>query len=163
MRFASLFAVVALLGLTACSPSQAEPKPDDGPRCEPSLAAPSAAPALEVLRETSTQEFVPVADDDMLTRHWGNQGGTHFWIYPRVFTESGEIWFIDAKLVGADGTTLAAGGQGFTACALQWTKPRQVTVFLEASGDLAGTLTVSAKPQQGAPLTFEAPIKVGSL
>ncbi|MCC6664510.1 MAG: hypothetical protein IT375_12230 [Polyangiaceae bacterium] len=40
-------------------------------------------------------------------------------------------------------------------------QPRALRVFIESGGALAGTLTVKAKAQQGAPLIFEAPITVG--
>lgn len=149
------------LALVACSPSAAEPEQAAPAKCDPSLPAPSSVPALEVLREGSIGGWAPLAAGDVLSRHYGAQGGSHFYVYGRLFADSPSPWLLSATLTSPGSAALAQGSRGFTACAGQWVEPREITVFIEASGDLAGMLEVMAKPEQGPPLTFAAPISVG--
>ena len=149
-----------LLGALACGPRHVEPE-DQPVTCDPDLAAPSAAPALEVLRVASTGDYVPLVANDALHRQYGTQGGSHFYVYARVYSSDSSLWAIEAALTANDASVLASGHEEFEGCEAQWIRPREITVFIDGGGDLAGTLSVKAKSQQGAPLIFEAPVSVG--
>lgn len=158
LRSCLLLLVIAVAG---CSTEEPGPAPEEPTKCDPSRPAPSSVPAFELLREESGGGYAPLVAGDALVRHHGAQGGSHFYVYGRLFSAEPSVWLLSASFTGADSTLLAQGSRGFTACAAEWVEPREITVFLEASGDLAGTLLVTAKPEQRTPLTFEAPITVG--
>lgn len=150
-----------LCSLAACGPRHVEPEPDEPVTCDPGLAAPKTDLALEVLRSAPGGGYEPIAKGDALERQYGAQGGSHFFVYARVYSAEASTWLIDAKLAAGDSTLLAAGSDEFKGCDAQWNQPRALRVFVEAGGDLAGTLTVNAKAQQGAPLIFETEVTVG--
>jgi len=152
------FVAVAFLAMGCSSPP--EPEAEEPTRCDAARPAPASIPAVEFLREDGAGGHTPLVSGDALKRHYGSQGGSHFYVYARVFSADATPWLVSAKLSGVNAAVLAQGSQGFTACAGQWIEPREVTVFLESGGDLAGTLSVTAKPQQGAPLDYEVDVTV---
>lgn len=152
---------VLLVSTAACGPRHVQPEPEEPVTCDSALSVPKTDLALEVLRDASGGGTVPLATGDTLQQQFGAQGGSHFFVYARVYSAEASTWLVDAKLAAGDGTVLAAGSDEFQGCQAQWITPRALRVFIESGGALAGTLTVKAKAQQGAPLIFEAPITVG--
>jgi len=159
-RVCMRLATLVPLFLVACSST---PRPEPGPSkpsCDATLPAPATVPAISFLGETQNDHYVPLEPDLVLFRHYGAQGGQHFWIGVQVYSPDARIWSFDAKLVGGGGEILASGSQGLTACANAWTQQRQVTVFLEPPYTaLGGTLQIEASspPDQ---FSFEGPVSV---
>jgi hypothetical protein len=147
--------------LVACGPHGPDPEPEEPTRCDTESAAPAAVPAFELLREAPGGDRVPLVSGDVLPRHYGSQGGSHFYVYPRAFSADATAWYVDVTLRSPSGGVLASGGRGFTPCAGQWIRPLELTVFIETYDDVAGKLTVTAQPGQGAPFTVEADVSVG--
>lgn len=160
MRPTLLLLPLALLAPLGCSSPSSPSEPSETTKCDPEKPAPAAVPAFEALTTDAAGAFLPIAPDALFERHFGPQGGSHFYVYAGVFSPDTKIWSVSAKLTATDGSTLAAGQRGFTPCEGKWTAPREITVFLEASGAIDGTLHVEATPGSGAPLSYEGPASV---
>lgn len=144
----------------ACSPAPDDPDDDDRPSCDPSAEPPATAPVFEVLGETSVGHYELVEANAELLRHSGPQGGQHFWIRVRVFSNEEQSFGFSAKLVDVAGETRATGNRGFTACAGSWSKEREITVFLDPAYEpVTGTLEVRV-PSEPSLAAFEAPVSV---
>ncbi len=153
LAFAAVF-------LCACSDPAPPNDVPDKPSCDATLPAPSTPTALQVLEEAKDGSYVPLNANDALIRHSGPQGGQHFYVGVQVFSPDERIWTFHASLVDGSGASLAAGSRGVTSCENQWTKPREVTVFLDQLFvALSGTVKVDATSDPDT-LSFEAPVTV---
>lgn len=150
----------AVLGL-GCSPEpDDENETDSTPSCDLAAEPPATAPVFEVLGETSAGHYELVQANAELVRHSGPQGGQHFWIRVRAFSNEERSLGFSAKLVDATGETRAMGNRGFTACAGSWSKEREITVFLELPFDpVTGTLEVRV-PADPSLAAFQVPVSV---
>jgi hypothetical protein len=152
-------AILSFATLLACSSDP--PKSDPVPPCDSAIPAPSTAPAVEALVQNG-DTYDPITDGMALPRHYGPQGGSHFYVWSRVFFESKESVEVAATLLSdADGATIAGGFETFTACETSWTKTKRLTVFFQQEPVTTGmTLHVKTSQPASSPLELTIPITI---
>src|SRR5258706_3032446 len=109
------------LACASCSSPKQSPDESLDVLCDSSLAAPASAPALEILGEHG-DALLPIVANDNLDRIHGPQGGQHFYLHVRVFTDSRTRYVVSASLQSSTAASLAAGTAKFSTCSGQWSE-----------------------------------------
>ncbi|MCB9583454.1 MAG: hypothetical protein H6717_40855 [Polyangiaceae bacterium] len=150
--------LLSLAVLSACSSDP--PKENPVPPCNFDEPAPGTAPVLEALVQSGSG-YDPIVDGMTLQRIYGPQGGSHFYVWSRLFYDTPEPAEVQATLsADADGTTIAQGFETFAGCDGSWTRTKRITVFFQVEPVNGMTLRVVATKPTTNPPQVQAAISI---